>query len=164
MIALLLGCASLLVLMGALGMFSKANIATIKQFGIWVAAIGGLLLAALLFLTGRAPTAIAALVMLGPLVWSWVGPGLGTPGSRPGPSKPGAAKPGSQSGNASPGPRPRGGMTSGEALEVLGLKQGASRTDIQTSYVRLMQAAHPDHGGSDWLAARINQARDILLG
>jgi len=27
-----------------------------------------------------------------------------------------------------------------------------------------MQAAHPDHGGSDWLAARINQARDVLLG
>lgn len=165
MIALLLGCASLLVLMGALGMFSRAQIATIKQFGVWVAAIGGLLLAALLFLTGRAPTAIAALTMLGPLVWSWVGQGIGNPGGgKPGVGKPGSSGPGPQSSKARPEQRPRGGMSGNEALEVLGLKPGASRADIQAAYVRLMQAAHPDHGGSDWLAARINQARDVLLG
>ena len=47
---------------------------------------------------------------------------------------------------------------------MLGLKPGAGQAEIQEAYLRLMRAAHPDSGGSDWLAARINQARDILLG
>ncbi len=55
-------------------------------------------------------------------------------------------------------------MSRDEALAVLGLGRQASRSDIQATYVRLMRAAHPDSGGSDWLAARINQARDVLLG
>jgi curved DNA-binding protein CbpA len=45
----------------------------------------------------------------------------------------------------------------------LGLAPGASEADIRAAWLRLMQAAHPDKGGSDWLAARINQARDVLL-
>jgi curved DNA-binding protein CbpA len=54
-------------------------------------------------------------------------------------------------------------MAREEALEVLGLPPSASAADIQAAYVRLMRAAHPDQGGSDWLASRINQARDVLL-
>ncbi len=144
MIALLLGCASLLVLMGALGQFSRAQVQSVKQMGVWVAAIGGLLLAAMLFLTGRGALAISALVMLGPLMWGWV----------------------KQARPAAPGrPAPRSsGMSRAEALEVLGLPGSAKKAEIQAAYVRLMRAAHPDQGGSDWLAARINQARDVLLG
>ena len=56
-----------------------------------------------------------------------------------------------------------GRMTRAEALEVLGLKEGASPDEIRAAHRRLMRAAHPDQGGSDWLAARINQARDVLL-
>jgi DnaJ family protein C protein 19 len=149
-IFLLLGCASLLVVMGALGMFSRAQVANVKQFGVWTVAIGGLLMAALLFLTGRGAIAIGALVMLGPLIWSWVG--LASPEKS---AKAGATrKPASKS----------GAMTRAEALEVLGVSPNASKADIQAAYIRLMQAAHPDRGGSDWLAARINQARDVLLG
>jgi curved DNA-binding protein CbpA len=55
-------------------------------------------------------------------------------------------------------------MTREEAYQVLGLHQGASQGEIREAHRRLMRGAHPDAGGSDWLAARINQARDILLG
>ena len=54
-------------------------------------------------------------------------------------------------------------MTRAEAYQVLGLKPGATEEEIRAAYHRLMRAAHPDAGGSDWLAARINQARDVLL-
>ncbi|MCB9982383.1 MAG: DnaJ domain-containing protein [Rhodospirillales bacterium] len=50
-----------------------------------------------------------------------------------------------------------------EALEVLGLENGASEKEIKAAYKRLMQKVHPDHEGSEWMAAKLNQARDILL-
>ena len=54
-------------------------------------------------------------------------------------------------------------MSRAEAYEMLGLLPGASRKEIQTAYRRLMQRLHPDHGGSAYLAARLNQARQVLL-
>jgi hypothetical protein len=57
-----------------------------------------------------------------------------------------------------------GSMTRAEALEVLGLKEGASDAAIRKAYRDLMKKHHPDQGGSAWFAARINEARNVLLG
>ena len=56
-----------------------------------------------------------------------------------------------------------GAMSRDEAFSVLGLKAGASSEDIKSAHRRLMKDFHPDRGGSDYLAAKINQAKDILL-
>lgn len=58
----------------------------------------------------------------------------------------------------------RGDMSREEALAVLGLKDGASADEIRSAHRRLIQRVHPDVGGSADLAARINRAKDVLLG
>jgi hypothetical protein len=53
-------------------------------------------------------------------------------------------------------------MTRREALEVLGLPEGASKDDVLREYRRLMKRLHPDVGGSKYLATKLNEAREVL--
>jgi DNA-directed RNA polymerase subunit N (RpoN/RPB10) len=56
-----------------------------------------------------------------------------------------------------------GNMSEKEACDVLGVQQGCSREDIITAHRSLIQKLHPDRGGNNYLAAKINEAKSVLL-
>lgn len=72
---------------------------------------------------------------------------------------------GAGAGASAGGPPPGSGtMTPDEARAVLGVGLNASDADVRAAHRRLMKISHPDHGGTDYLATKINQAKDVLLG
>jgi hypothetical protein len=69
---------------------------------------------------------------------------------------------GANSGGVGPNRR-SGTISEDEAYEILGLKKGAARQDIARAHRDLMKKLHPDHGGTTDLAARVNEAKDVLM-
>jgi hypothetical protein len=64
---------------------------------------------------------------------------------------------------STPPPRGSSDVTVEEAYGILGLAPGADAEAIKAAHRRLMKQLHPDHGGTDYLATKINRARDVLL-
>jgi DnaJ domain len=140
--------------------FAKASP---RQARVLTTKLGGyavLALAALISIRGHfdyaIPLVVVALGMLGyqQMLGKFKG-SFGGDGSRTGPQ----AGEGQQQ---PPPPRGRVRMSRDEALRVLGLKVGASADDVKAAHRRLLKDFHPDKGGTDYLAAKINEAKDVL--
>ncbi|MBP0491897.1 hypothetical protein [Roseomonas indoligenes] len=224
MIALAAGAALLALALGGLAAFAQASVTQVKRGVALLAAGLGLLLAAVLLVSGRAGQVFWAATLFLPVLWRWwrarqppsplgaapadevetamlamrLDPASGTLSGR--------VRQGRHSGRdlsdlslealhdllaeaaaedpesvplieawadrAHPAWRDAGRRGAGaadpisdraEALAVLGLAEGATESEIRAAHARLMRIAHPDAGGSDWLAARLNAARDVLL-
>ena len=85
------------------------------------------------------------------------------PGGGPRREPPGGAKQDKSDGDAPSFGHRNGVSEAAWAFAALGLRIGASRGEIERAYRERMKRAHPDHGGSAQAAARLNQARDLLL-
>jgi hypothetical protein len=120
--------------------------AVLLRFGVnWIVVAGGMLLAAL--------RSLAPLIRFLPLL-------QGLRGGRSGAgAEPGSRPPGANAGGG--GPRAAR-MTRHEALQIFGLDDSATPEDVQREYRRLMRKVHPDLGGSSYLAAKLNEAKDVL--
>jgi hypothetical protein len=145
MIALALGFAALALLLGAARGFSLSPVANLKMLLAWLTILGALAAAAMLLLTGRVLAAVAVVIFAAPLAWSWW-----REGRAPGPARRAPVVVSDR-------------MTRQEAADILGVPVNAGRAEVQTAWKRRMRTAHPDQGGSQAAASRVNQARDRLL-
>jgi len=84
-------------------------------------------------------------------------------GARQGDSAAGRSDNGAHSSGRESHRQAGGAMSEEEARSLLGLSRGASADEIKASHRRLIKQVHPDHGGTDYLAHKINEAKNLLL-
>ncbi len=142
MVYLILAIGGLFALTGLYRFFLKASPREVRAAFLSVAAFAIALAALFLSVTGRFPVAIAILTALYPL---------------------GVAYYRNRKKFADMPKNTDLPLTQKEAFEVLGLKEGAGEDEIRAAHLRLMKKVHPDQAGSDWLAQKINAARDLLI-
>jgi len=152
MLPLAAGLVALLLGIFLLGSFLRADM---RQLATSLKRVGGIALAIGtigLLATGR----IGFAFLTGSIAWALLsGQPLPNFGGRFGGSGNGSA----QSGTANRAGR----MSRSEALKLLGLSEGASDKEIIAAHRRLIQQTHPDKGGTNYLAAKINEAKETLL-
>jgi len=153
---ILLGATALLLALAGLGWLTRQPPGKVKSALIAIAMLTVAAVGLVLVLSGRLAGLVALIAGLSPWLsratrlhafWRMIR------GQRP-------------AGSAPPPPPPQGesSLTRAQAFEILGLSPNAGPDEIRAAHLRLMQANHPDRGGSTWIAARLNQARDLLLG
>jgi hypothetical protein len=155
-----------LLLLGTVVLLLKwyvdADVKTLKSSLRWTGILLGLIAVVILVATGRLSAALAFLIGL--VAWAWrvfnvvfmARTMFGSFGT--------GAFGGGQKNDSATGRRAQTfTMAEDEALRVLGLPPGATADEIKAAHRRLMAQFHPDHGGSNYLAEKINAARDVLL-
>lgn len=143
---LLFALGAALGLYGLYKFFLTANTRQITSFFITGSFIVVCIALFFMAVTGRLPAAVGLVLALWPLA-------LGYWKSRENAKKPRKA----------PKKKPEPSLSRAEALEILALEEPVTEEQIEEAYKRLMLKVHPDQHGSDWLAAKLNQARDLLL-
>ncbi|HET8850205.1 MAG TPA: DnaJ domain-containing protein [Marinobacter sp.] len=137
-----------------------------RKNAVWkaVLVVGGALLV-FMVLTGRVHVLTAAVAALIPLLRKIPALLRLVPMAR----RMAGEEPGEQGTGGSSGPRqaPPGrtgsSMSRQEACDLLGLRPDCTREEVVAAHRRLMLKVHPDRGGSDYLAAKLNEARDVLI-
>jgi len=164
--AFLLGVAVLILLLWAANSFSKADPKQAARLVRGGGGVAALIFAAFLMFRGEVGVALAVGTFgLGLLGWvsAWPIRGLFAAQSDGEQSRWGE----NPQGDAAAGGRTRstagGKMTEEEAYQILGVQPGASADAISRAHRALIKKLHPDQGGSTYLAARINEAKDVLL-
>jgi hypothetical protein len=161
---LLLAIGAAVALALAARWFARADPKAVVRMARWLALGAGGALALFLLATGRfssvvltVPVLVAAFLDWHRLIGRLLGSGRTPTGGQAGhPDAPGEARP--------PRPPDPRAMTHAEAWALLGLQPGAGPEAVKAAHRRLMKLHHPDQGGSTALAARLNAARDRLLG
>lgn len=126
--------------------FVKADVDDIKALILSAFTITICVALFVLAVTGRLPAAIALVAALAPFIVAFY-----TKKMRPSPYD-------HQVDDSTKTP-----MSVKEAYEILGLEEGAKDEEIKASYKKLMKKVHPDSEGSEWMAAKLNEAKDLLL-
>ncbi len=162
MFALALGVIGLLIFLYFTRVYVAADPARLAQRLRLSFGLGGVAAGVLMFMAGRAGLGLSLLVVGAGLLVTWFRRGL-VEGNQDRGEAAGPEDLKDHPGFGRRHPARQSAMTEEEAYKVLGLDPGTGADEVRRAHRALMQKLHPDRGGSDWLASRINQAKDVLL-